>query len=82
MRTTLTLDDDVAALIDRERRRSGESMREVVNRLLRRAARDQQTPRAAPELPVVKGRPLVDLTDVSALLAELEDADALESGLS
>ena len=82
MRTTLTLDDDVAALIDRERRRSGESMREVVNRLIRRAARDQQTPRAAPELPVVKGRPLVDLTDVSALLAELEDADALESGLS
>ena len=82
MRTTLTLDDDVAALIEAERRRSGESMREVVNRLLRRAARDQQTPRAAPELPVVKGRPLVDLTDVSALLAELEDADALESGLS
>lgn len=36
MRTTLTLDDDVAAMIDRERERTGESQREVVNRLLRR----------------------------------------------
>jgi hypothetical protein len=81
MRTTLTLDDDVAALIEAERRRTGESMREVVNRLLRRASRDHQPRREAPDLPVVPGRPLVDLTDTSALIAELDDADALEAHL-
>jgi hypothetical protein len=39
MRTTITLDDDVAALIEAERARTGESFRAVVNRLLRRGAR-------------------------------------------
>jgi hypothetical protein len=81
MRTTVTLDDDVAALIEQERRRTGESMREVVNRLVRRGSRDDQPRPAAPDLPVVPGRPLVDLTDTSALIAELDDADALESRL-
>lgn len=81
MRTTLTLDDDVAALVERERHRTGESMRAVVNRLLRRATRDDQAGREAPELPLVTGRPLVDLQDVSAVLAGLDDADALEARL-
>lgn len=35
MRTTLTLDDDVAKLLDREVRRSGDSFKQVVNRFLR-----------------------------------------------
>lgn len=35
MRTTLTLDDDVASLLNKEARRSGESLKETVNRLLR-----------------------------------------------
>lgn len=35
MRTTLSLDDDVSVLLDKEARRSGASFKEVVNRLLR-----------------------------------------------
>jgi hypothetical protein len=35
MRTTLTLDDDVAAELKEEMRRSGQSFKETVNRVLR-----------------------------------------------
>jgi hypothetical protein len=35
MRTTLSLDDDVAQLLNKEVRRSGDSFKEVVNRSLR-----------------------------------------------
>ena len=35
MRTTLTLDEDVASLLNKEIRRSGESFKQVVNRFLR-----------------------------------------------
>jgi hypothetical protein len=35
VRTTLTLDDDVASLLNKEVRRSGESFKQVVNRSLR-----------------------------------------------
>ena len=45
MRTTLTLDEDVAAKLQSESRRSGRSFREVVNETLRRGlARPQATP--------------------------------------
>jgi len=35
MRTTLSLDDDVAQLLNKEVRRSGDSFKQVVNRSLR-----------------------------------------------
>jgi len=35
MRTTLSLDDDVARLLNKEARRSGDSFKQVVNRFLR-----------------------------------------------
>lgn len=35
MRTTLSLDDDVASLLNQEMRRSGSSFKETVNRFLR-----------------------------------------------
>lgn len=35
MRTTLTLDDDVAALLKKEARKTGEPFKQVVNRALR-----------------------------------------------
>lgn len=35
MRTTLTLDDDVASLLAKEARRSGEPLKKVVNHFLR-----------------------------------------------
>lgn len=81
MRTTVTLDDDVAALIESERARTGESFRAAVNRLLRRGARlrTRSAPTPLPELP---GRPILDVSDVSALLAALDDERRAERGVS
>jgi hypothetical protein len=72
MRTTVTLDDDVAAIVESERARTGESFKSAINRLLRRAVR-QDDSRDAPPLPVLPGRPALDVSDVSALLATLDD---------
>jgi len=35
VRTTLTIDDDIAALLEKENRRAGEPMKQTVNRALR-----------------------------------------------
>jgi negative regulator of replication initiation len=80
MRTTITLDDDVVALIESERAHTGDSFRETVNRLLRRSARSgsQEPPPPLPELP---GRPLLDVSDVSALLAVLDDERRAQRGV-
>jgi hypothetical protein len=81
MRTTITLDEDVAALIESERARTGESFRSAVNRLLRRSARVPAPP-ARPMLPELPGRPLVDVSDVSALLAALDDERRVQRGVA
>ena len=81
MRTTITLDDDVAALIESERARTGESFRAAVNRLLRRGGRPGASTPAAP-LPVLPGRPVIDVSDVSALLAVLDDERRAERDLT
>jgi plasmid stability protein len=49
VRTTLTLDDDVAAKLKAETRRSGRSLKETVNDILRRgfSARPAVAPRAS-----------------------------------
>jgi hypothetical protein len=80
MRTTITLDDDVAALIESERARTGESFRTAVNRLLRRGAR-AAPPGVPPALPELPGRPILDVSDVSALLAALDDERRAQRGL-
>ena len=46
MRTTLTLDDDVAAKVKLETRRSGKSFKQVVNEALRRGLAERRTTRA------------------------------------
>ena len=57
VRTTLTLDDDVAARLEQESRRSGRSFKETVNELLRFALRERRSPpRRAPFR--VEARPL------------------------
>jgi hypothetical protein len=80
MRTTVTLDDDVAALVESERARTGESFRAAINRLLRRGVRagPPPTPQSLPEL---RGRPILDVSDVSALLAALDDERRAERGI-
>jgi hypothetical protein len=73
MRTTLTIDDDLAALLERERQRTGETFREVTNRLLRRGLqRGEREPRNV-ELPLLPGRPRIDISDTSAVLAAEDD---------
>jgi hypothetical protein len=47
VRTTLTIDDDLAAQIEDLRRREGESLKRIVNGLLREGLRSRQRPRAA-----------------------------------
>lgn len=81
MRTTITLDDDVSALIESERARTGESFRATVNRLLRRSARAAAPP-VPPTLPELPGRPLVDVSDVSGLLAALDDERRAQRGVA
>lgn len=48
MRTTLTLDDDVAARLQLASRRTGQSFREVVNETLRRGLQQQPATVRAP----------------------------------
>jgi hypothetical protein len=76
MRTTLTLDSDVAAKLAAEVRRSGRSFKEVVNARLRMALNTKQpaTPAAAF---VVRARPLdpipgVSFDNIEGLLDQLE----------
>ena len=44
MRTTLTLDDDVAAKLKTESRRAGRPFREIVNETLRRGLESRRAP--------------------------------------
>lgn len=44
MRTTLTIDDDVAALLDQEVQRTGQPLDETVNHLLRTRLQTTSTP--------------------------------------
>lgn len=77
MRTTLTLDDDVAADIERLRREGDDSLKDIVNRALREGLRQLETA-PAPREPFVTatlslGRCKIgDLTDVTEALAVAE----------
>ncbi|MGF1647623.1 MAG: hypothetical protein ACFCVF_11990 [Kineosporiaceae bacterium] len=70
MRTTLNLDDDVMALLEHERRRTGETLGQVAGRFIRRGA--LAPPRHSVTLPTLPGHLQVDVSDVSAVLAELD----------
>ena len=76
MRTTLTLDDDVAAQLEQVRRKEHVKLRDLVNDALRRGLQDRRKP--APRLKSYTqsmdlGRCLVDsLDDVEAVIAFAE----------
>lgn len=76
-RTTLTLEDDVAARLEVEARRSGRPFRRVVNDALRAGLDDLG--REAPKFrvkPVDLGlRPDIDLDDIHGLIERLEGQD-------
>jgi len=76
MRTTLTLEDDVAAELKEEMRRTGRTFKETVNSALReglRAARTQQPARPfavrARDLGALPG---VEFDNIGALLEQAE----------
>ena len=57
MRTTLTIDDDVAQLLQEEVRRSGDTFKETVNDVLRKGIVARRNPPRRKNF-VVKARPL------------------------
>ena len=77
MRTTLTLDEDVAAKLRAEARRSGRSFRDVVNDAIRRGLASRQVARAAGPFKVTARdlgplRPGLDLDNIADLLERVE----------
>lgn len=80
MRTTLSLDDDVAALLERVQRERDSTLKEVVNTALRQGLAEMQR-KPAPRKrfrvkPLDLGKCLLpDLTDISEVLAIAEGED-------
>ena len=68
MRTTLTLADDVAAMIEKRRREEDRSLKDIVNDALRRGLLDQETQ-------IASAKPFVQRTFSvgSCRLANLDD---------
>ena len=73
MRTTLTIDDDIACLVEDEVRRSGDTFKGTVNRLLRQGLLSSREPTAAKRF-VVTPLPLGigNCDKISDLIEELE----------
>jgi plasmid stability protein len=67
MRTTLTLDDDVAAAIEHRRREHRHSLKQEVNELIRVGLQHVDEP--PPETPPFRVEPL----DVGGLLVDIDD---------
>lgn len=77
MRTTLTLDEDVAEKLRAEARRSGRSFREVVNEAIRRGLLTHGPRRLSERFKVAARdlgnlRPGLDLDNVGELLERVE----------
>ncbi len=75
-RTTITLDDDVAAKLDEEMRRAGESYRATVNRVLRRGLNPPRRPAGAKPYKVrarnLGWRDDLDFDNIEELLTQVE----------
>jgi hypothetical protein len=76
VRTTLSIDDDIALLLDREVRRTGKSFKATVNRLLSLGLSRARQPHALRPFTVTPRRMGLgagqSYDDISALLEELE----------
>jgi hypothetical protein len=79
MRTTVTLDPDVEALLRKAVRERGEPFKQVLNSALREGLAGPRRKAAKPfkQRTFDMGRPLVDLTKALSLASELEDADTI-----
>ena len=76
MRTTLTLDEDVAARLKSESRRSGRPFKDVVNDYLRRGLEGSPSPARRKRFKVraraLGVRPGIDYDNVGDLLEQIE----------
>jgi len=76
MRTTLTIDDDVAVQLKRLHREQDVNFKQLVNEVLRRGLRDMkgapQKRRAVRTKTFDMGKPLISIDNVSEALAHLE----------
>ncbi|HXJ96183.1 MAG TPA: DUF2191 domain-containing protein [Terriglobia bacterium] len=76
MRTTLTLDDDVAAKLRAEARRSGEPFKQVVNRVIRIGLHSRQQAKSLPPFKIEPRplglRPGFDFDNIEELLDQVE----------
>jgi hypothetical protein len=83
MRTTLTLDPDVAQLVEDAVHRRRTSMKQVINDALRRALSPPPSRREPYRLPVheAKLQPGLDLAGFNRLADELEDEAILAAGM-
>ena len=76
MRTTVSLDPDVAAMLEREARERGVPFKTVLNDAVRHGLRGRHAP--APSFPVFDmGEPFVPLDRALTLAGDLEDAEAV-----
>ena len=79
MRTTLTLDDDVAAKLDADARRSGRSFKETVNHYLRLGLNAKKDAKVKKPFKV-RARPLglrpgLNYDDIWGLIEQVEGPD-------
>ncbi len=77
MRTTLTLEDDVAAKLKAESKRSGRSLKEIVNEYLRLGFHAKKSDRRRPPFRVHARdmgelRPGLSLDNIGELLEQIE----------
>jgi hypothetical protein len=78
MRTTVTLDPDVEALLRKHVRQSGEAFKQVLNNAVRAGLRiKKEGPRPFRPLTFDMGLPSIDLTKASSLSAGLEDEELI-----
>jgi len=79
MRTTVTLDPDVEALLRRAIRERGEPFKQVLNAAIRDGLRGVARTPAKPfrQRTFDMGKPLVDLTKSLSLASELEDTESI-----
>ena len=85
MRTTLTIDDDIAARIEERRRRDGKSLKQVINLLLRAGLRVEGRSRVKRyrTRPHALGlRPGFDAARLNQVVDELETDERLASEAS
>jgi plasmid stability protein len=78
-RTTLTLEDDVAARLRAEAQRQGRSIKAVANEALRvglRTSNSEKAPAFRMQTRNMELRPGIDLDDVQGLLDRLDGAPA------